>query len=189
MWGTEQISSTFWICMVTNNWGPSYLIVKYKIQKTLRENSAVYTAYSCMCVHGLSCLFHAVFLLKWMTRRHCSKFSVVPLSTWTSQNSSTLSSSVVLIHTGVLARCHAATAPCTVSVGWSVIPCVCAFTYLSLSIVFMADMSSSSQSCHSLAVQLSAVANHAHEHFNILEYMEHFRVYTDLRNQGATNMG
>ena len=40
-----------------------------------------------------------------------------------------------------------------------------------------------------LAVQSSAVVNQAHEHVNILEYMEHFRVYTDLRNQGVTNAG
>ena len=33
-----------------------------------------------------------------------------------------------------------------------------------------------------LAVQLSAVVNHTHEHINILEYIEHFRVYTDLGN-------
>ena len=45
-------------------------------------------------------------------------------------------------------------------------------------------------------VQSSAVVNHAHEHVNIQEYMEHlraytehFRAYTDLRNQGATNTG
>ena len=40
-----------------------------------------------------------------------------------------------------------------------------------------------------LAVQSSAVVNHAHEHINIPEYMEQFRVYTDLGNQGATNAG
>ena len=37
-------------------------------------------------------------------------------------------------------------------------------------------------------VQL-AVVNHAHEHVDILEYTEHFRAYTDLRNQGATSVG
>ena len=45
------------------------------------------------------------------------------------------------------------------------LPCVCAFSYLSSSIIFMA------------------------EHVNILEYTEHFWVYMDLENQGATNVG
>ena len=40
-----------------------------------------------------------------------------------------------------------------------------------------------------LAVQLIAVVNHAHEHINIPEYTEHFRVYRDLGNQSATNAG
>ena len=38
------------------------------------------------------------------------------------------------------------------------------------------------------AVQLSS-CNCKSQHVNILEYMEHFRAYTDLRNQGATNVG
>ena len=58
------------------------------------------------------------------------------------------------------------------------ISCVCTFTYLSLSIIFMAG---SSHSCCS-------VVNHAHEHVSIIpEYTEHFMVYTNLGNQGATN--
>ena len=40
-----------------------------------------------------------------------------------------------------------------------------------------------------LAVQSSAVVNHAREHVNILEYTEYFRAYTDLGNQSATNTG
>ena len=40
-----------------------------------------------------------------------------------------------------------------------------------------------------IAVQSSAVVNHAREHVNIPEYTEHFRTYTDLGNQGATNAG
>ena len=39
------------------------------------------------------------------------------------------------------------------------------------------------------AVQPSTVVNQAHEHINIPEYMGHFRVYMDLRNQGVTNAG
>ena len=41
--------------------------------------------------------------------------------------------------------------------------------------------SSSSRLCCS-------VVNHAREHVNITDYTEHFRVYTDLGNQGATNV-
>ena len=58
--------------------------------------------------------------------------------------------------------------------------------YLSSSIIFTADRQ---QAPVVLAVQSSAVVNHAREHVNILEYTEHFRVYMDLRNQGATNAG
>ena len=39
------------------------------------------------------------------------------------------------------------------------------------------------------AVQSSAGVDHACEHVNIPEYTEHFRAYTDLRNQGVTNVG
>ena len=64
------------------------------------------------------------------------------------------------------------------------IPCVCAFTYmymyLSLSIIFMAELQPS------VAVQSSAVVYHAWERVDILEY---FRVYMDLGNQRATNVG
>ena len=31
------------------------------------------------------------------------------------------------------------------------------------------------------------IVNHAREHVNIPKYMEHFRVYMDLGNQGVTN--
>ena len=40
-----------------------------------------------------------------------------------------------------------------------------------------------------LAVRMYCLENHAHEHINILEYTDHFRVYTNLRNQGVTNAG
>ena len=40
-----------------------------------------------------------------------------------------------------------------------------------------------------LDVQSMEVVNHAREQVNILEYTEHFRVYTDLGKQGATNAG
>ena len=35
----------------------------------------------------------------------------------------------------------------------------------------------------------SQVVNHTREYFNILEYTENFRAYTDLGNQGVTNVG
>ena len=37
--------------------------------------------------------------------------------------------------------------------------------------------------------RVHAVVDHVHEHVNIPEYTEHFRTYTDLGNQGATNAG
>ena len=40
-----------------------------------------------------------------------------------------------------------------------------------------------------MAFQSSAVVNHAREHVNIPEYVEYFRAYTNLGNQGATNTG
>ena len=47
-----------------------------------------------------------------LTRRHCSKFSVMPMSIWMSQNSSTVSPSVV--YTGVVASCRATVLSCSI---------------------------------------------------------------------------
>ena len=80
-----------------------------------------------------------------ITRRQCSKFSVASLSIWTSQNSSTVSSSVVFDshkRIGKLLGSYSS----TVSVGWvRLYHNVCAFTYLSSLIIFMADTRSSSR--------------------------------------------
>ena len=105
------------------------------------------------CVSTVSLLVcMALDLHPQITRRHCSKSSVTPLLIWTSQNNSTVSSLVViLIHTGALGSCRAATAPLS-AVDWIRIPCVCTFTYLSSSIIFTADMSSSS--CPTVQSQL-----------------------------------
>ena len=40
-----------------------------------------------------------------------------------------------------------------------------------------------------IVLAVHAVVNHGCEHVNIPEYMEHFKMYTDLGNQGATNAG
>ena len=47
-----------------------------------------------------------------LTRRYCSKFSVMPMSIWMSQNSSTVSPSVV--YTGVVASCQATVPSCSI---------------------------------------------------------------------------
>ena len=103
---------------------------------------------------SLSWLLCCTALHPQITRRYCSKFRVVPMSIWTSQNSSTVSSlAVVFIHTGALPSCRAATAPLSQYRLNLSRPCVCAFTYLSSSIIFTADTSTSSRCCCS-ALQL-----------------------------------
>ena len=83
-------------------------------------------------------------------RRHCSKFSVTPLSIWTSQNSSTVSLLVVVWFTQAsweVARqlqLH-----CLSRLNLSR-PRVCAFTYLFSSIFFMPNTSSYSRCCCSV---------------------------------------
>ena len=115
-----------------------------------------------------------------ITRRHYSKFSVAPMSILTSQNNSTVSSSVVFDSHRRVGRLPGSYSQlhCLSRLN-PFIPCVCAFIYLSSSIIFTEDTSSSSH----------AVVNHARAHVNIPEYTEHFRMYTDLGNQGATNAG
>ena len=101
---------------------------------------------------GVSALLVTFFtsLHPQITCRHCSKFSVTLMSIWTSQNSSTVSSLVVFDshcrHVGKLSGSYSS----TVSVGWIRLYHVCAFTYLSLSIIFTADTSSSSRPCCSV---------------------------------------
>ena len=51
-----------------------------------------------------------------------------------------------------------------------------------LNSLMMADMSTELQSSL-LFSQVYAVVSHAHEHVNVPECMEHYRVYTDLENQ------
>ena len=60
-------------------------------------------------------------------------------------------------------------------------PCACAFTYLPSLRIFTANTSSSNLPCCS--VEYSCKLWHVST--SILEYMEHFRTYTDLRNQGV----
>ena len=94
-----------------------------------------------------------------------------------------------LIHTGASASCRQLQLHC---LSWMnpFIPCVCAFTYLSLSIIFTADTSSSNRLQLSLLFSRVQLLNHIREHVNIiLEYTEHFRAYRDLGIQGVTNTG
>ena len=89
-----------------------------------------------------------------ITRRHCSKFSVVPLSMSTPQNSSTVTESISFWFTQ--ARWQVAgqlQIHCLCRLN-PFIPCVCAFTYLSSLIIFTVDMSSSSMSSHPRCLQL-----------------------------------
>ena len=126
-----------------------------------------------------------------ITRRHCSKFSITPMSTWISQHSSTVSSSAVLDSHKRVGKfsclCRQLQLHCLNRLN-PFIPCVCTFTYLSSSVIFTADTSSSSRPCCSIKC-MHAVVNGTCEHVNIPEYTEQFRAYTDLRNQGATNAG
>ena len=75
----------------------------------------MYICSSASSVSALS-LYGSIHVYPQITRRHCRKFSVAPMSILTSQNNSTVSSSVV--HTRALAGCQAATVSSTVSVGW-----------------------------------------------------------------------
>ena len=93
--------------------------------------------------------------------QHQSQYSTLCMSIWTSQNSSTVGPSVVLSHIVVSVCKLPGSYSSTISSRLNLfIPCICAFTYLSSSIIFTADMSSSSHPC-SVA---SAVVNHACEH-------------------------
>ena len=64
--------------------------------------------------------------------------------------------------------------------------CLRIHPYLSLSIISRQTRVALVALARSL---LFTVVNHTREHVNILEYTEHFRTYTDLGNQGATNAG
>ena len=92
-----------------------------------------------------------------ITRRHCSKFSVAPLLLMrTSQNSSTVLGTVIppVASDSVSHRCVGKLpgSYCLSRLNARFLPCVCAFTYLSSSIIFTADTSSSS-CCPSLVNQ------------------------------------
>ena len=136
---------------------------------------------------GVSALLVTFFtsLHPQITCRHCSKFSVVFMSIWTSQNSSTVSSLVAFDshcrHVGKLPGSYSS----TVSVGWI------RLYHVSVHSPTCLHRLSSRQTRVApvvLAVQSSAVVNHTREHVDIPEYTEHFRVYTDFGNQGATNV-
>ena len=103
-----------------------------------------------------------------VTRRHRSKFSAAPMSIWMSQNSSTVSSLVVFYshrHHGyqiagqLQLHCLSRLNPFR--------PYVCAFTYLSSLIVFMADMSSSSLPCCSVECMQCKSHTWAHQYTRI----------------------
>ena len=102
----------------------------------------------CSNAIGVSALLVCMALHLQITRRHCSKFSVVPmpLNITKQQYSQPISRFR-------FTKAH-----------WHVLGSID---------IFMVDH------------QLSAVVNHAREHVNIPEYMEHFRAYIDLGNQVA----
>ena len=107
------------------------------------------------------------------------QFSVAPISISTSQNSSTVSPSVVSDshwHVGKLPNSYTSRYSSTISVGWISLYHVSAHSPISHS-VFVGIILTADK------VQSSAVVYHAPE------YMEHFRAYTDLGNQGVTNAG
>ena len=88
-------------------------------------------------------------------------------------------SPLVVSDTGALASCQAATAPLYQLAESVYTMCLCIHLPSSRLRQQVAPVV--------LAVQSSAVVNHAHEHVNIQEYMEHFRGCTDLGNQGVIN--
>ena len=90
----------------------------------------------------------------------CTALHIHKWHAWTSQNSSTVSSSVILIHTGLLERCRAATALCTVSVGWSVYT-----MYLHIHLPVLVDILHGRHEqlqSHSCRSWLSPVVSHMH---------------------------
>ena len=91
-----------------------------------------------------------------------------------------------LIHTGALESCRQLQLHCLSRLN-PFIPCVCAFTYLSSSILFTADTVTETRVAP--VVLAVSVVNHAREHVNIPDYTEHFGAYADLGNQSATNAG
>ena len=122
------------------------------------------------------------------THTHFIKFSVTPMSIWMSQNSSTVSPSVVSQFWSTQTHWQVARQVqlhCLSKLNL-LIPCVCTITYP----VFISNLHGRQQvALVNLDVQSMEVVNHAGEQVNILEYTEHFRVYTDLGKQGATNAG
>ena len=62
-------------------------------------------------------------------------------------------------------------------------------TCQSLLILFLEFSYGGLLACSVSARLFIQVVTHACEHVNIPEYVEHFKVYMDLGNQGATNAG
>ena len=104
-------------------------------------------SYICSSANGVSALLVCAALHPQMTHRHCSKFSVAPLLTWTSQNSSTVSSSAIFYShrrvgklPGSYSSMHCLSRLYYVSAHSPTL-------YLSLSIIFMADHADTTFSC------------------------------------------
>ena len=112
------------------------------------------SSYICSSASGVSALLVCTALVHpQITYSHCSKFSVAPLSMWTSQNSSTVSPSSRFWFS-ITQACWQVSGQlqlhCLSRLNAWFIPCDCAFTFLSLLIIFTADTSSSSCPCCSV---------------------------------------
>ena len=110
----------------------------------------------CSSTDGVSVLLVCMALRPQITHRHCSKFS---LSIWTSQNSMQYSKLIGRFWFITQARWQVAgqlQLHCLSRLNLF-IPCVCTFTYLSTSIIFTADTSSSSRPCCSVALAVQSI--------------------------------
>ena len=125
-------------------------------------DNSYYTA-AANSASDVSALLVCMALHPQITRR---QFSVVPMSIWTSQNSSTVSPSVVSDshwHVGMLPGSYSF-------------------------IVFVDNLHKIQWSpLHSIEC-MQLLSRTWVEHVDILKYMEYFRVYTYIGNQSATNM-
>ena len=152
-----------------NTGGKPELIILWQYSYIASSPSDVFALLVCKALHPQ------------ISHRHCSKFSVTSMSIWTSQNSSTISPSVV----SELHRCVGklpGSYSSTISVSWISLYHVSAHSpTLSSLITFTADMNSSScgPCCYKSHTWAPSIA--------IPKYTEHFRAYTDLRNHAGCN--